>query len=319
MLTPEQFQDLSIIFDTPANEIEEMYKTSDVDITDELAIADVLSDEFNETDVRKLQEILQNYPLFDTILLKIKIVEQVLNINSLNKVHIFEYLTPKVIKQFDGTPLKKIFESIDNSLSDEEKNKVIKDKILEAISPKAFLKSAISGMKTRKKVMNESSSIHMSKSLLKSKITSLYEELYHKTPLYAQNKNNINWYNKLLSYKNMKKVYESIYGEGLVEPIKPIETDETNSNSSNNVDSNVSDETSINSTNTTNTNTNTNSTTNKQVDTSNMIKDPSGKVNVEELKKTIEDMDDDDLSNLYKDMDDDELAKQMKAIEELMK
>lgn len=317
MLTPEQFQDLSIIFDTPANEIEEMYKTSDVDITDELAIADVLSDEFNETDVRKLQEILQNYPLFDTILLKIKIVEQVLNINSLNKVHIFEYLTPKVIKQFDGTPLKKIFESIDNSLSDEEKNKFIKDKILEAISPKAFLKCAISGMKTRKKVMNESSSIHMSKSLLKSKITSLYEELYHKTPLYAQNKNNINWYNKLLSYKNMKKVYESIYGEGLIEPIKPIETDETNSNSSNNVDSNVSDETSINSTDTTNTNTNSN--TNKQVDTSNMIKDPSGKINVEELKKTIEDMDDDDLSNLYKDMDDDELAKQMKAIEELMK
>ena len=50
-----------------------------------------------------------------------------------------------------------------------------------------------------------------------------------------------------------------------------------------------------------------------------MIKDPSGKINVEELKKTIEDMDDDDLSNLYKDMDDDELAKQMKAIEELMK
>lgn len=318
MLTPEQFQDLSIIFDTPANEIEEMYKTSDVDITDELAIADVLSDEFNETDVRKLQEILQNYPLFDTILLKIKIVEQVLNINSLNKVHIFEYLTPKVIKQFDGTPLKKIFESIDNNLSDEEKNKFIKDKILEAISPKAFLKSAIRGMKTRKKVMNESSSLHMSKSVLKNKITSLYEELYHKTPLYAQNRNNINWYNKLLSYKNMKKVYESIYGEGLVEPIKPIETDETNSNSSNNVDNNVSDETSINSTNTTNTNTNSNN-TNKQVDTSNMIKDPSGKVNVEELKKTIEDMDDDDLSNLYKDMDDDELAKQMKAIEELMK
>lgn len=316
MLTPQQFQDLSIIFDTSVEELEKLYKISDIDITDEMAICDVLSGDINESDFMKLKEILQNYPLFDNILLKIRVISEVLSINDNKYTYICEYITPKVIESFKGTPLYNIFEQIDFSLSVDEQNKQVREKILETISPKKYLKPILNGTKTFRKSLNESSIINMSKKELKTKLHEMYFNLFINTPLYARNKDNISWNTGMNEYKSMKRIYESMYGtfnEDLIKPIKPIGVGGNNTNSQNNANNTNNDGNNSNGDNISD-NSNNNSSNNNSEQLLN-----NGEINVDELKTTIENMDDNELSDLYREMDDDELSKQMKAIEELLK
>lgn len=311
MLAPNQLQDLAVILNTDTESLEEVYNSSDIDITDEMSIIDILSDDIKDIDYKKIRLILQNYPLFDDILLKMNIVEQVQHIDKLSKIHIVEYLTKDVLKSFEGTPLYKVF---NESLGDtnESKNENIRKKIMEMITPKSYLKPIMEGIsETReKKIFNESLSEYqknLPEKSLRKEIVELHRFL-SKLPYMDSNGDFNPQYVKVeQEIKELEELYDEKFGnlnEDVIEPIKPIkpiEVEEPNdNNSSNNQDKEITNSDEAN-------------------DELEKVLDSEKDLDPILLTRAFSGMDQKSLEDIYKDMDSDDLQDHLEAIEEYLK
>lgn len=311
MLTPNQIQDLSVVLNVDFETLSSIYEASDVSLTDEMSIIDVLSSDISERDYSKVRLLLQNYPLFDDILMKMNIIDEVMNIDRKESIHINEFLTESVVKSFEGTPLHKIFvETMSMNGSNEDKNDKIRESIMRIISPVNYMKPIMEGLSVgRKTRLDESTSRFNDKTEkeLIQEIRDLRRYISRLPILHGKDGGAIPnpQYQRLREeLAELESIYKKRFGgfsiidEDVIQPIKPIEaqssTDpeenkEENQDSSNQSTENVDDE-----------------------DISD-LDDPIL------LQRALADMKPENIPDMYKDMDSDDLSKHLQAIEELLK
>lgn len=321
MLSPNQIQDLAVMLNTDPEVLEKVYETSDVELTDEMAIVDILTDNIELKDYSKVKTILQNYPLFDDILYKMNIVEQVQSIEKLNQVSICENLTESVLKSFEGTPLYNIFNEAEGNTI-EEKNENIRKKIMETISPKLYLKPIMEGIDLReKKPLLESLSKHdldLTEEQLIKKIRELRR--YMNSLPHFNGKTNSQYFKCAEEIRELEKLYDEKFGavahqkeelsEDLIKPIEPIKPIKAAVSTNTNpipLDDKENKETISQMT---------DDQVNKEFED---MLDSDKNIDPILLKRAFGDIDTDQLKDLYKDMDNEDLKDHIDAIEEYLK